>query len=184
MNRYMTAPWREEYVRTGLRSKICPFCAAGAADDDAKVYVLYRGRYNFVILNRYPYTTGHLMISPYRHLADMRKATAGETTEMMALLQKALEIMSRVYNPHGFNVGMNLGSSAGAGVAGHIHLHVIPRWTGDANFMPIVGRTKVFLEDLGTTYEKMRPLFNERTGPAKAAGKARKPADTNRGAKC
>ncbi len=188
MSRYMTAPWREEYVRKGVGAgngaRACVFCRAAGAADDAKVHVLFRGAHNFVILNRYPYTTGHLMIAPYRHISDFTKATVEETAEMTALFQAALRVLGRHYKPHGFNAGMNLGQSAGAGVAGHFHLHVIPRWTGDSNFMPIVGRTRVFIEDLDTTYERLRPLFNERKSPETRSGGKKRAAGQNRGTKC
>ncbi len=184
MSRYMTAPWRAEYVRTGLGKGGCIFCSAAEAADDSRVHVLYRGRYNFIILNRYPYTAGHLMVAPYRHMSDLCLATVEETAEMTALLQKVLRVLGSHYRPQGFNVGMNLGQCAGAGVADHYHLHIIPRWTGDANFMPIVGRTRVLLEDLDTTYAILRPMFNELKSPDAARSGRKKPAGHKRGAKC
>lgn len=158
--RYLTAPWRAGYVRKALSVKTCIFCDALKAVDDRKAAVLLRGRRSFVMLNRYPYTPGHLMIAPSRHLADLGKARPEEGAELFELLQAALRVLGAAYKPHGFNTGMNLGRSAGAGVAGHVHLHVVPRWTGDSNFMPLVGGTRVFIEDLDTTYERLRPLFD------------------------
>jgi ATP adenylyltransferase len=158
--RYLAAPWRADYVRRGPTGRRCFLCAALEADDPAAA-VLFRGRHNIVVLNRYPYTPGHLMIAPRRHIADFTKATAAERNEMAELLQRALRVLERACRPQGFNTGMNLGASAGAGVTGHYHLHVVPRWTGDSNFMPLVGGTRVFIEDLDTTYQKLRPLFDE-----------------------
>jgi ATP adenylyltransferase len=158
--RYLTAPWRADYVRRGLTAKRCFLCEAIKGDDRAGA-VLHRGRHNIVVLNRYPYTPGHLMIAPKRHLADFARATAAERNELAELLQRALRVLGRAYGPQGFNAGLNLGASAGAGVTGHYHLHVLPRWTGDSNFMPLVGGTRVFIEDLETTYQKLRPLFDK-----------------------
>ena len=139
----------------------CVFCEAVKGRDDRRAGVLFRGRRNFVMLNKYPYTPGHLMIAPRRHLADFVAARPSERRELADLLQAALRILGAAYGPQGFNAGMNLGASAGAGVAGHYHLHVVPRWTGDSNFMPLVGATRVFIEDLDTTYKRLRPLFDE-----------------------
>lgn len=160
MKSYVAAPWREEYVR-GLDKapRGCLFCRAAKAKDDAGYFVLYRGRHNFILLNKYPYTVGHLMIAPYRHTADYDRAGKAATDEMTDLVKLSLRALGRLYRPQGFNTGMNLGRSAGAGIADHYHLHVICRWTGDSNFMPLVGRTRVFIEDLPATYARLRPLF-------------------------
>ena len=171
--RYISAPWRADYVRRSSAVKGCIFCQALKGRDDRAAAVLLRGRRNFILLNRFPYTPGHLMIAPKRHLADFTEAGPDERAELAELLGTALRILRRACAPQGFNAGMNLGASAGAGVTGHYHLHVVPRWTGDSNFMPLVGGTRVFIEDLDTTYQKLRPLFDEerrrrgRTGPAK-----------------
>ena len=158
--RYISATWRADYVRQAVPVKHCIFCQALKGRDDRAAGVLLRGRRNFVMLNRYPYTPGHLMIAPKRHLADFAAAGPAERAELAELLRTALLVLRRAYGPQGFNAGMNLGASAGAGVAGHYHLHVVPRWTGDSNFMPLVGGTRVFIEDLDTTYNKLRPLFD------------------------
>jgi ATP adenylyltransferase len=170
--RYISAPWRAEYVRVSAAAPGCIFCQALKARDDRAAAVLWRGRRNFILLNRFPYTPGHLMIAPRRHLADYSAAGPAVRAEMAELLGTALRVLRRAYAPQGFNAGMNLGASAGAGVTGHYHLHVVPRWTGDSNFMPLVGGTRVFIEDLDTTYQKLRPLFDRErrrrgpTGPA------------------
>jgi len=172
MMSYIAAPWREEYVRGLDRAgKGCLFCRAAGDKDDEAFYVLYRGRHNFILLNKYPYTAGHLMIAPFRHSAAYDRTSKASTDEMGDLLKLSLKILGSVYKPHGFNTGMNLGKSAGAGVADHYHCHVICRWTGDSNFMPLVGRTKVVLEDLDTTYARLRPHFQrERAGLRRSKG--------------
>jgi ATP adenylyltransferase len=162
--RYISAPWRAEYVRRARAPKACFLCEAVRARDDRAAGVLFRGRFHIVMLNRFPYNPGHLMIAPRRHVADYAEARPGERAELAELLRTSLRLLRRAYAPQGFNAGMNLGASAGAGVTGHYHLHVVPRWTGDANFMPLVGATKVFIEDLDTTYRKLRPLFDRNTG--------------------
>ncbi|MDD8021209.1 MAG: HIT domain-containing protein [Acidobacteriota bacterium] len=139
--------------------KGCIFCQALKQKSDEASMILYRGKYNFVMANRFPYTTGHLMIAPYRHLAELDKAPVEILQEATGLVPIVLRILKRAYRPHGFNLGMNLGQSAGAGVAGHFHLHLVPRWTGDSNFMPIIGQTRVFSEDLQATYNRLRPYF-------------------------
>jgi len=175
--RYISAPWRADYVRKALSMKRCIFCEAMKSRDDRSAAVVYRGRRNFILLNRYPYTPGHLLIAPKRHVADFAEARPDERAELADLLQVALRVLRVHCAPHGFNTGMNLGASAGAGVAGHYHLHVVPRWTGDANFMPLVGATRVFIEDLDTTYQKLRPLFDvERTRRERAGRMKRPPA--------
>ena len=159
---YITTPWREDYVKKVFKMKECVFCQAikkGKKGKDESFFVLFRGEHNFILLNKYPYTPGHLMIAPYAHLDSIEHAEKKSTEEMMALLKKCLKILRKEYNPQGFNTGMNIGHSAGAGVADHYHLHVIPRWIGDSNFMPIVGKTKVMLKDLQATYDQLFPHF-------------------------
>lgn len=158
--RYLAAPWRADYVRRSSGQKGCIFCDALRTGDDRAATVLLRGRHNFILLNRFPYNPGHLMIAPNRHLADFGAARPAERSELAELLAAALRVLRQAYGPQGFNTGMNLGQSAGAGITGHYHLHIIPRWTGDSNFMPLVGGTRVFIEDLDTTYQKLRPLFD------------------------
>ena len=176
--RYISTPWRAEYVRNHLKMKDCIFCAARKGRDDRKSAVLYRGERNFILLNRYPYTPGHLMVAPNRHVADFAEARTDERNELAKLLQVAIRILRTSFAPTGFNVGMNLGRSAGAGVPGHYHLHLIPRWTGDAHFMPIVGKTRVLIEDLDTTYRRLRPRFDKER--ARAERRTRPPANPSR----
>jgi len=161
---YIAAPWREPYIRKGTKETGCVFCRAARSRDDASVYVLDRGRLAFVLLNKYPYLPGHLMIAPYRHSATFARASRELTAEMTDLLQRSLRVLTKHYRPQGFNTGMNLGRAAGAGVVDHFHLHVVPRWTGDSNFMPVCGRTKIVLEDLETTHARLAPLFRKDRG--------------------
>ena len=153
--------------------KRCIFCEALKSRDDRAAAVLYRGRHNFILLNRYPYTPGHLMIAPKRHLGGLRRGPPRRAGRAGRPPPGRPPRPRPAYAPQGFNAGMNLGASAGAGVAGHYHLHVVPRWTGDSNFMPLVGATRVFIEDLDTTYQKLRPLFDkERQDASARAGQA------------
>ena len=156
---YIAAPWRAKYVKSTAQKEKCFLCTHSQNKNDRDSMILFRGKENFIIINRYPYTPGHILISPYRHLADPAEASKTSTDEMMDLLKKSLAILKKHYHPHGFNTGMNLGQSAGAGVTDHYHMHVLPRWTGDSNFMPIVGKTKVVIETLEQTYEQLAPLF-------------------------
>jgi ATP adenylyltransferase len=158
--KYISAPWRAEYVKSVYKMKGCVFCRAFKERDDEKALVLYRGKHNFVLLNKYPYTPGHLMIAPYVHLDSIEKSPKESTDELADLLKVCLIILREQYNPQGFNSGMNIGHCAGAGVAGHYHMHIVPRWKGDSNFMPLVGETKVVIEDLRSTYKGLKPLFD------------------------
>jgi ATP adenylyltransferase len=154
---YLWTPWRYQYVATiDQDQKGCIFCIGDSLDQDADRLVLYRGRFSFIILNLFPYTSGHVMISPYRHIADLSDCTPEQTAEMMLLAQKAKEAIEQTYHPDGFNIGMNLGRCAGAGVEHHLHLHVVPRWIGDANFMTVIGESRVLPDDLKATYWKLR----------------------------
>jgi ATP adenylyltransferase len=158
---YIATPWREEYVKKLIKMKGCIFCKALKKKNDKQSFILYRGIHNFVLLNKYPYTPGHLMIAPYKHLNSIELAEKEATDEMTELLKKCLSLLRKQYNPQGFNTGMNIGQCAGAGVADHYHLHIIPRWAGDSNFMPLIGKTKVVLEDLYTSYDKLLRYFEK-----------------------
>lgn len=153
---YLWTPWRYRYIADASKDEGCVFCAALAADDDSKTLIVHRASKNFVILNLYPYTTGHVMIVPYVHVADLSASDPETLAEMMRLAQRVQGALESTYHPQGYNLGMNLGRAAGAGVTGHLHLHVLPRWSGDANFMSVVGETRVEPEELPTTYERLR----------------------------
>lgn len=153
---YLWTPWRYRYIADASKNETCVFCDALAAGDDAKALIVFRASLNFIILNRYPYTSGHVMILPYQHLADFSAADAATVSEMIQLAQRAQMALETAYHPQGFNLGMNLGRAAGAGVRNHFHLHVLPRWSGDSNFMTTVAETRVEPEDLSTTFERLR----------------------------
>ena len=159
------SPWRYDYINSGSsveKSKpaSCVFCSMLEAEGtDESKYILHRAKHNFVVLNIYPYISGHLMIVPYAHLAEIATAPKEITDEMMDLTKRAQGVLGEVYRPNGFNLGMNLGRAAGAGVADHFHMHIMPRWIGDTNFMTTVGETRVHPEDLATTYKKLRGRF-------------------------
>jgi ATP adenylyltransferase len=158
---YIAAPWRGEYVRTVCRMKGCIFCRALKLRDDRAAYILHRGKHHFIILNKFPYTPGHLMIAPFRHTSAFERASREANAELTGLLQLSLRVLKKAYRPHGFNAGMNLGQSAGAGVVHHYHFHVIPRWHGDSNFMPLVSGTRILTEDLDDTYDRLLPFFQK-----------------------
>jgi ATP adenylyltransferase len=138
----------------------CVFCAKVSASD-ANEHVLCRGQFAYVTLNRYPYNNGHLMVIPNTHMASLENLDAPTLAELMQLTNRGLAVLRKAYHPDGFNIGVNLGQAAGAGIAEHVHIHVVPRWNADTNFMPIVGETRVIPEMLDQTYERLRPLFDE-----------------------
>jgi len=152
---YLWTPWRYRYIADAIKDEGCVFCAAVAMNDDPQALIVFRGAKNFVILNRYPYTSGHVMVVPYQHTADLPATDPETLAEMMVLAQRVQLALEKTYHPQGYNLGMNLGRAAGAGVTGHLHLHVLPRWSGDSNFMTVVAETRVEPEDLSTTYEKL-----------------------------
>jgi ATP adenylyltransferase len=153
---YLWTPWRYAYVSGMEKITGCVFCDAAKESDDAKSFVVYRGTSCFVILNAFPYTNGHVMIVPYAHVDELRKLPADAASEMMALCQRMETVLRELYHPDGINLGMNIGKAAGAGIAGHIHMHVLPRWVADANFISVVGETRILPETLDVTWEKMR----------------------------
>jgi ATP adenylyltransferase len=153
---YLWTPWRYAYVSGTEKPCECVFCRAATEKDDAKTRVVYRGQHCFVILNTYPYTPGHVMIVPYEHLDELRKLRVEASNEMMLLSQRMESVLRDLYRPDGVNLGMNIGKAAGAGIAGHIHMHVLPRWVADANFMSVVGETRVLPETLDVTWRKIK----------------------------
>ncbi len=154
---YIWTPWRYQYmkeVNSGKQPE-CIFCDALARKNDAETLIVHRGAKAFVILNRFPYTSGHVMIVPYAHVAELHLCAPEALGEMMRLAQRVEKTLRENYKSDGMNLGMNLGRAAGAGVLGHLHLHALPRWIGDSNFMTVVGETRVHPEDLSTTYERL-----------------------------
>jgi ATP adenylyltransferase len=153
------APWRMELIDRGM-PKGCIFCdfpAQTGEGDDRQNLILGRSARSFVIFNRFPYNSGHLMVVPRRHTADFPSLSADESADLHQLLQRSMEILTESYRPEGYNIGMNLGHCAGAGIKDHLHYHLVPRWTGDTNFMPVVGQSKVVIEHLLASYDRLRP---------------------------
>lgn len=153
------APWRMEYINIS-KDPGCIFCKAIKSADDRKSYVLKRTEKAFCIMNIFPYNNGHLMVAPKRHIGEIEKLDKTELMEMMQLVQESIQILKETFNTDGFNVGMNLGKLAGAGVEGHIHIHIVPRWTGDTNFMPIIANTKIISQSLDEGYNLLSKSFN------------------------
>lgn len=156
---YLWSPWRYRYLTEAPKIPGCIFCEMAAANQDEDRLIVYRGALNFVVLNRFPYTSGHLMVVPYRHVAELGALELPEANEMMALMRAAEGHLRKIYHPDGLNIGMNVGESAGAGIAGHIHMHMLPRWTGDANFMTTVSETRVLPEELPVTWKRLKSAF-------------------------
>ena len=152
---YLWTPWRYRYIAEARNVTGCVFCHLPAANRDEESLIVLRGAKNFVILNRYPYTSGHVMIVPYGTRRILPASMPTTSAEMMQLAQRVQSALQGVYRPDGFNLGMNLGRSAGAGIADHLHLHLLPRWTGDTNFMSTVGETRLEPEELETTFAKL-----------------------------
>jgi ATP adenylyltransferase len=156
---YIWAPWRMDYILSP-KPQGCIFCEKPAQHRDRDNLILWRGKTCFVIMNFYPYNNGHLMIVPYRHLAHLHELTTAEQQEMMRALSFCSEILTASLKPDGLNIGMNLGKTAGAGIDDHLHFHIVPRWNGDTNFMPITGHTKVLPQGLYESWDQLKPLFD------------------------
>ena len=159
---YLWTPWRYAYVSGAQKTSGCVFCDAAKASDDPKSKIVYRGQNCFVILNTYPYTPGHVMVVPYEHLDELRRLPSEAANEMMSLTQRMEIVLRNLYQPDGINLGMNMGKAAGAGIAGHIHMHVLPRWVADANFLSVVGETRVLPELLEETWKRMTAAFSKK----------------------
>ncbi len=154
--KHIWSPWRMDYIKNRSDSNECPFCLALSISEEGESLIVHRGKDSFVMLNRYPYTSGHLMVLPFAHqenLAELDQETRGE---MMEFIQQACSVLGKIYHPEGFNVGLNLGSAAGAGLPKHLHWHIVPRWEGDTNYMTTVGGVRVIPEALEDTLEKVR----------------------------
>ena len=156
---YLWSPWRMEYIQSN-RVEACAFCTELSHPDSPENLIVTRAKRNFVIINRYPYTSGHLMVVPYDHQPSLELLDTETRAEMMELAVQALQVLQQVYNPQGFNIGINIGEPAGAGIAEHIHLHVVPRWSGDTNFMSALGQTRVLPEILEDTYQRVLTAWN------------------------
>lgn len=157
--RVLWAPWRMEYI-LGSKPDSCVLCLPPQqAEEDARRLVLHRGRYAFVIMNKFPYNNGHLMVVPFRHVTDLPDLTPEESGEIMDLLQLSTTVLREHFHPQGINIGLNLGEAAGAGIRDHLHFHLVPRWNGDSSFMAVMDETRVIPEHLASTYQKLNPLF-------------------------
>jgi ATP adenylyltransferase len=158
------APWRLEYI-LGPKPDECVFCLPAHRREDAERLVLHRGRHCFVIMNKYPYTNGHVMVTPYRHVMTLSDLSPDETHEMMDLMQATVRIMNVHFRPGGINAGLNIGEAAGAGIKEHLHFHLLPRWVGDASFMAAACDTRVIPETLAQTYARLKPLYDRLAAP-------------------
>lgn len=156
---YLWSPWRYTYVSSVDQAVGCVFCQLLNLGDDEKAFIVYRGELNFVILNAFPYTSGHTMVVPYEHVDRLSLLSQTAASEMMGLSRRLESALYELYRPDGANLGMNIGKAAGAGIAGHIHMHVLPRWVADANFMTVVGETRVLPESLDETYRRLKAKF-------------------------
>jgi ATP adenylyltransferase len=155
--KYLWAPWRMDYILK-KKKKGCFFCQKLKEKKDVKNLILYQGEHVFVIMNKYPYTNGHLMVVPKRHCLDLEELDHNELREIFDLLKASAQVLKTSLRPHGFNIGMNIGKVGGAG-EGHLHFHIVPRWAGDTNFMPVLGKTKIVPEYLEKTYQKLYSTF-------------------------
>ena len=156
--RQIWAPWRIEYIQME-KSAGCILCDKPKQNNDAANYILYRGSKNFIMLNSYPYNPGHLMTAPYRHIASLEELTDEERNEHFEIVSRGIKVLKEVFNPGGFNIGINMGKIAGAGIDDHFHTHTVPRWQGDTNFMPVISDIRVIPEALAETYKKLKEKF-------------------------
>lgn len=153
------APWRMQYLKQANKTEGCFLCEKAASDQDSTNYVVYRGEYAYILLNAYPYSNGHLLVAPYQHAATLQELDDACLFECMKLIQKGTDLLTRAMHPEGFNIGFNIGKAAGAGVADHIHAHIVPRWVGDTNYLTVVGETRTIPEMLDETYCRLRAVL-------------------------
>lgn len=158
--KFLAAPWRWEFISSLIKKKGCVFCNALQLPAKESL-ICFRGQYFFVILNKYPYNTAHLMVVPYDHIDSPEKISSKKTIEMWELMNQGINIIKDQFNPHGFNIGMNIGHVAGAGVKDHVHLHIVPRWNGDSNFMPVIGKTRVLSYSIEDIFDILYREFNK-----------------------
>ena len=156
---HLWSPWRMKYIENHEKQEGCVFCIAQAKADSAENLIAFRGKTAYVVLNRYPYTSGHLMVVPFEHKPNLEELDLETRTEIMELTSRCMTVLRNIYKPQGFNMGANIGEAAGAGVAGHVHIHIVPRWAGDTNFMSTLGGTRVLPEALEDTYRRVYEGF-------------------------
>ncbi len=157
---YLWSPWRMQYINDKENEPQCPFCHALNQNADKQFLILARATNAFVMLNRYPYTSGHLMVLPYQHVPSYENLSVECRSEIMELLTRATKVIREVYRPNGFNIGVNIGEDAGAGIAEHLHFHIVPRWRGDSNFMSVTAQTRVLPEDLQKSYQRLKEAWD------------------------
>jgi ATP adenylyltransferase len=157
--KYIWSPWRMTYIQKHKEVEGCVFCKAQEQPDGSDNLILHRGKRSFVILNRYPYTSGHLMVVPYVHVSTLTELDSETRAEMMELTNRVMSLLSQEYSAEGFNIGINIGEAAGAGITEHVHQHIVPRWTGDTNFMSALGETRVLPERLEDTYQRLKTAW-------------------------
>ncbi|WP_054844889.1 HIT family protein [Sulfuracidifex tepidarius] len=158
------APWRSTYIQNASKNtevNDCLFCRVTREDNDKRNYIVKRSKFSFMILNAYPYNTGHVMVVPYRHVPSIDLLSDDEVIDLFHLVKDSMNSIRNSYNPHGFNIGINIGRVAGAGIENHVHVHIVPRWNGDSNFMPVVSNTKVISETLEDTYVKLSKYWEK-----------------------
>lgn len=159
--RVLWAPWRMEYILSpGKKGELCLFCEKLKSSDDRENLVLYRSSHSFVIMNPFPYNNGHIMVLPEKHIADLHGLEDKILLDFMKVTQHSIDSLKRAFVPEGFNIGINIGKVAGAGLGEHVHNHIVPRWTGDASFMTVLGEVRIIPEHLKATYDKLYPIFN------------------------
>ena len=156
---YLWTPWRYAYITGTKEAQGCVFCHSKDEKDDSKAGIVYRGEHCYICMNAFPYTSGHVMVVPYQHVDRLNLLPEAAATEMMFLTRRLEQVLIDLYNPDGVNLGMNIGKAAGAGIAGHIHMHILPRWVADANFMTVIGETRMLPETLEETYRRMKAKF-------------------------
>jgi ATP adenylyltransferase len=162
---HLWSPWRMKYIRRQRSPKECIFCDAVKKTDGEENLILARGKHAYVIMNRYPYTSGHVMVVPYTHVDTFEKVDTETCAEVMFLIRQSIQAIDKMYKPDGYNMGANIGASAGAGIADHIHFHLVPRWEGDTNFMTAVGGTRVLPEDLMETFRGLKTAWPKDNNP-------------------
>jgi len=153
------APWRMEYVGSGQANEGCIFCPGHDRNQDEKKLILYRGEWSIVLMNRFPYSNGHLLLAPLRHVSSFDSLSPDEKLDLLNMVERSVSVLKEVMDPAGFNIGMNLGKVAGAGVEDHMHFHIVPRWSGDTNYMTVLGEVRIIPEHIQATYEKLLPFF-------------------------
>lgn len=162
---YLWTPWRYAYVSAAQTTSGCIFCDLPKAGDDVRARIVYRARHCYIVLNAYPYTPGHVMVVPFAHLDELQKLPVEAAHEMMGLSQRMEQVLRQLYKPDGVNLGMNIGKAAGAGVAGHVHMHVLPRWVADSNFVSVLGETRILPETLDITYQRISQALQSSVSP-------------------